>query len=314
MTAVGMRLTVIVCTRDRAHELSRCVRSVLASDEPDFQLLVVDQSDGDETERALREIRDRRLRAYRMSAVGKARGLNVALDLARGELLAFTDDDCTVPRDWLRGICTAFAREPEAGIVFGAVRAGPHDPEVEFTATFLPPAHRRRSGWRAAADERGMGANMAVRRTLLLRLGGFDEWVGPGSPFRSGDDRELAVRALATGLIIVHDPKNVVTHWRALPYASGAARRVVRDNFYGLGALHARRARRGEPGAAYALLRLPLELLLSVVPNVVRRRPTGLGSLAAFALGCARGLRSPMSLRLPAEGGTLREIHSELTS
>jgi glycosyltransferase involved in cell wall biosynthesis len=71
------------------------------SDGTYFELLVIDQSDGPESEHALAALRaDPRLRYVRSRARGKGAALNEGLQLARGDFIALTDDDCEAPPDW----------------------------------------------------------------------------------------------------------------------------------------------------------------------------------------------------------------------
>ena len=121
-------VSVLVCTSNRPDSLLRTVRSLLASDGAHFELLVVDQSDGPESEQALAAFTsDPRLRYVRSRAQGKGAALNEGLRLAGGDFVALTDDDCEAPPDWAAGMALALEEQPTAAIVFCNVTAGPHD-------------------------------------------------------------------------------------------------------------------------------------------------------------------------------------------
>ena len=132
------RFSVIVCTRDRPQDIARCVPSILATVGPSFELIVVEQSTTDAAERVVAALADPRIVLLRDRSAGKARGENAAVARARGDVLAFTDDDCTVPTDWLRRAWGLLEEDREAGIIFSAVVAAPHDPNTTFVPTFLP--------------------------------------------------------------------------------------------------------------------------------------------------------------------------------
>lgn len=303
MNADCPRVSVVVCTRDRPTDAQRCVASILANDYPDFELLVIDQSASDETASLLKDLGDSRVVVVRRPVAGKARAENHALGCSTGELIAFTDDDCTVPSTWLQRAVHVLQDEPAAAMVFGALAAAPHDPVQVFIPTFQPPTRRLIRGpiFRFARDA-GLGANVVARRTVFERLGCFDEWVGPGSPFRSGDDHDLAYRSLRAGLVLLQDPENVVVHWGARDWASGAAARTINNNFYGIGAYYARQLRRGDWVGAYLLVRQILWLLESSLPDMVHgRKAPPVRRLAAIALGAARGFLAPPGLRWPSE-------------
>src|SRR6187549_2887974 len=98
-------VTCVICTRNRAEPLARVVASLLAGESMPLELLVIDQSDGPEAERALDAFAgDPRLRYHRSSQRGKGKALNEALRLARGTIMVGTDDDCTAPPGWVSGM------------------------------------------------------------------------------------------------------------------------------------------------------------------------------------------------------------------
>lgn len=244
---------VIIPSRDRPEDLARCLPTILANDHPQFEVIVVDQSTTNASERVVADLADPRLRYHRQHDTGKSQGVNAALAQAKGDVMAFADDDCTVPPDWLRRAVAVLAKESEVGIVFGAVAAAPHDPRTTFVPEFRPPRYRRLRRRLVRAHHSGIEANMVVRRVMFERIGGFDEFLGPGSRFRSGADWDLAYRALRTGFALVHDPANVVVLWGRREYATGAFRRLIANNYHGVGAGYARHARRttGPPSTFY---------------------------------------------------------------
>ena len=96
-------VSALVCTRDRPGALVKTVGSLLASDGIQFELIVIDQSDGPESEQALATlVSDPRLRYVRSAVRGKGAALNEGLRLTRGEIVACTDDDCEAPPDGWR--------------------------------------------------------------------------------------------------------------------------------------------------------------------------------------------------------------------
>src|SRR5689334_7477688 len=93
-----MDLSLIICTRDRCHQLARCLEAVrrIKCHRP-WEIIVVDNGSRDDTAIVLREfIKTADLRAIYLfeGTRGKSSGLNAALKAAKGQILAFTDDDC----------------------------------------------------------------------------------------------------------------------------------------------------------------------------------------------------------------------------
>ncbi len=296
-------VSVVVCTRDRPHDLARCLPTILANHRPRFEIIVVDQSADEASARVVADLGDPRLSWRRLPGKGLSRARNEALADARGGIFAFTDDDCTVPPTWLGRGVAVLETEPEAGVVFGAVAAMPHDPARTYVPAFVPSAYRLLSSLDApipVLHRTGMGANIFARRTVFERAGRFDEALGRGARFRSAEDCDLAYRALRAGFLLVQDPENVVVHWGGRDLANGAAHRLAADDYFGIGASYARHVRRGDLVAGRLLLREGAELLKSVVANMLgRRAPTGARGLAYFLAGAAVALGSPAPVSPP---------------
>ena len=211
-------LSVALCTRNRPGMAASCVARLLECDPPADEILVVDQSDAPESRRLADALRGRGVRYLPTATRGLSRGRNIALAEARSELLAYTDDDCLVRRDWTRRLREAFARCPEAAAVTGASipeAAEILDARTRAATTWNPPGPRT---YRTVADpcEIGAGLNMAFRREALLAANGFDERLGAGRPLAGADEHDILHRLLSRGLPIHYDPSAVVSHlpWR----------------------------------------------------------------------------------------------------
>lgn len=113
-------VSVILPTRDRRDVLPAAIASVLGQSYPSWELVVVDDGSEDGTSEVLGGIDDERVRVLRGGGGGVGRARNVALDAARGELIAYLDDDNTMHPHWLKSVAWAFSRHPEADVLYGA--------------------------------------------------------------------------------------------------------------------------------------------------------------------------------------------------
>jgi cellulose synthase/poly-beta-1,6-N-acetylglucosamine synthase-like glycosyltransferase len=203
------------------------LESLLALDYPDFEILVVDNaSDGPETLAAVREFDDPRVRGIREPRAGTSRGRNAALLAAKHEIVAFIDDDVAPEPLWLKGIALGFSRGDDVGLVTGMVPSG----ELSSAAQGYFEA---RIAWEVAGRPKiirlsspppnspmfpfevgdfGTGANFAVRRDLVISLGGLNEALGPGAPATAGEDIDLFVRMLYAGSALAYEPSAVGWH------------------------------------------------------------------------------------------------------
>jgi GT2 family glycosyltransferase len=179
-------------------------------------VLVIDQSDGRATADlvAAFEEHEPRLRYLHVDRKGLSRAYNTALANTSAEVLAFTDDDCVAPPDWLEMIAGCFGKEPDTGLVYGQVLMPPElESRNDGYTPILPIPVRRRMSRRDGFRVFGMGANFAARRTMLEDLGGFDEVLGGGGPLQSAQDFDLSYRAFKRGQIILLAPEVIVQHF-----------------------------------------------------------------------------------------------------
>lgn len=238
-------MTVAISTRGRADELERCLESLLESDVRPDEIVVVDQSEDDATERVVQRFAEAAvpLRLIRDHGQGLGRAQNLAVSHARHALIAITDDDCIVASDWLAAVARAFHADPALAGVTGRVLPLEPEPPRVFPVSTREGAVRRRFFARALPWEVGSGNNFAVRREWFLRAGGCDERLGPGAPGRGALDMDLFYRLLRAGGAMRFEPDLVVFHRRAT-HADRIVRRFPYG--YGMGAFCALWLRRGD--------------------------------------------------------------------
>ncbi|MFN8639656.1 MAG: hypothetical protein U0360_09415 [Dehalococcoidia bacterium] len=179
------------------------------------------------------------------------------------------------------------------GVVLGALRAALADSYERFTPSWAPMRVRRlRWGWQSRFAGEGATANMAARREVCERLGGFDEQLGVGATFRSCEDNDFCERAIRAGFAVLQDPRIEVLHWGARARLDGAADRLRYDYSRGYGAMLMKHARCGDLCAMYRLgwlvtTQLPLGLidLVSAGGTYTLRRLAHNLRGAALALG-----------------------------
>lgn len=208
-------VSVVICTRNRPDTIEQAVASVLANEYPAFDVTVIDQSTTAATEHVLRTLveTDPRLRYSHVEEPGLSRAYNIGINRTRGEILAFTDDDCVVPPNWLSTIVRALGDDAEADLLYGQVLPASDKPGSGTPTLFIPAPERlsRRDGFKVF----GMGANFAARRRLFATVGGFDEVLGGGGPLCSSQDYDLAYRTFRAGRAILLRPEVKVIHHAA---------------------------------------------------------------------------------------------------
>ncbi|HEY7504262.1 MAG TPA: glycosyltransferase [Gemmatimonadales bacterium] len=223
--APGLSVTVAVCTRDRPDDLATCLDSLERVEYPGLEVLVVDNAPSSEASRVLVEGRSGRVRYVREPRPGLDWARNRAIAESGGDVIAFTDDDVSVDPGWVRALVAAFGSDESIVAVTGLVLPAALQTEAQvlferyrgFGRGFAPRrigvegrgSVARRYG---AAGAYGTGANMAFRRSLFGRIGGFDPALGAGTPTRGGDDLEMFFRVLKEGHALVYEPRAIVRH------------------------------------------------------------------------------------------------------
>ncbi|MFD6551515.1 glycosyltransferase [Streptomyces sp. NPDC058398] len=219
-------ISVVVATRDRPEKLRHCLRSLLRSTYPDFDIIVVDNAPADDTTEVLvRSEFTGRVLYVREPVAGLARAHNVGLGRARGSVVAFTDDDTLVDPGWLSAVAGTFAHDPRIGCVTGLIVPAELETQAQTAlerqggfakgyvprtwSLFDPPADPL---FPFTAGRFGSGANMAFRTTVLRALGGFDTATGAGTPGRGGDDLLAFFEILTAGHTLAYQPSAVVWH------------------------------------------------------------------------------------------------------
>lgn len=222
-------VTVVVCTRNRPAGAAAVLRNLVDLDYEPFEVVLVDNAPSDGATREVVEEEfghDPRVRYVLEPAPGLSRARNRGLREANGEIVAYTDDDTLVDRDWLKGIVRGFNRAERVGCVTGLVPTAElrneiqlfFDQRVAWGSSCQPKvydmgAHRPDSVlFPFAGSDFGTGANFAFRREALLQSGGFDEALGAGAPTGGGEDLDAFVKVLLGGWKIVYEPTAIIGH------------------------------------------------------------------------------------------------------
>jgi GT2 family glycosyltransferase len=227
----GLAASVVIATHDRPEELRRCLDSVLATHYPGLQILVVDSAPTTTAAQVLVSQEYPGVRYLREDVPGLANAHNRGLEHVGTPIVAFTDDDVVVDRDWVRALVAAFAEhraDGHGGV--GCVTGLIWPAELETAAQLLIDSHGRfAKGFNTrmfnldvhrpadplfpyTAGSLGSGANMAFRTDVLRALGGFDPLLGAGSPARGGDDLAAFADVVLAGYSLVYEPAALVHH------------------------------------------------------------------------------------------------------
>lgn len=211
-------ISVLIATKDRWLVIEKCLSSILDNLFSDYEIIVIDQSNSYKTQRIIKKLQSSKIRSYRLFSSGKSRALNFAVQKSKGEILAFTDDDCIVDKNWLKEIAQSFQDNLDIMGVFGKVL--PYN--VKNNLGKICPSILLKSK-KMIIDKPlphypnvGIGNNMAFKSTVFEQVGKFKEWLGPGSIGMAAEDADITLRMLHRGYQVLYNPKIKVYHNRWL--------------------------------------------------------------------------------------------------
>lgn len=204
------KISVIVCTYRGSATLVPCLDSITALDYPDYEVIVVNDGSDERVAEIAASFNGVLSIATPHEGLGAAR--NTGARAATGSILAYTDDDCIVERDWLRWIAFAFQQDPAIGAAGGPNLPPPPENAVRAEVAAAPggPSHVLLTDRRA---EHLPGCNFAVRREAFEKIGGFN------TIFRAaGDDVDFCWRLLEAGYPLGFSAPAFVWHYRRFSY------------------------------------------------------------------------------------------------
>jgi len=304
-----MKISVVVCTHNRADLLDRLMKSLAAADRPDkteteIEVLVIANACSDHTEDLLdrweREGRDSSNLAVRWAAEprqGKSNALNKALGLLDSNAAVFIDDDQRIAKDFLVAVVRVLEANTSINIFCGRLIPDWDGQEPDWVhdtgpyRIYPPPITTFDAGESHtlidAESLKPPGGNLIYRTSLLKSVGQFSTQLGPqGHDFAGGEDNEYLQRALAQGELILYAPDIVQYHYVDLDRLRLS--QLLRMSYQRSRA--SARVHRVGAGVPLYLWRRLVEYLLSATFSLSSRRTRFYLVRSAAVLGEIRGL------------------------
>lgn len=199
------RFSVIICTRNGADRLKDCLGACLALDYPDFEIIVVNDGSTDDTEKLLESAEG--IRAFHLDPCGLSAARNYGAKMSKGEILAFTDDDCRPDVHWLAWLAHAFTTSEHAAI--GGPNLAPQPDSLALSLTTAAPGAPTHVMLDDTTAEHLPGCHLSVRRSAFDQIGGFDKQF-----HTAGDDVDFCWRLRDAGHTLGFCGASFVWHHR----------------------------------------------------------------------------------------------------
>lgn len=223
--------SIVVPTHNRRPQLTKCLESLARMDYPRsrFETIVVNDG-GDEPLEELITSFESRLDVVLLTQLnaGPATARNVGATRAKGEFLAFTDDDCMPASNWLQNLAFQFNQDSECAVGGHTINGLPQNPYstasqllVEYLYNHFKTTHR---------SSFFTSNNLALPKNLFHSIGGF----ATSFPLAAGEDREFCGRWTRRGYKLIFSPQALIYHhhsmslfgffWQHFNYGRGAVR------------------------------------------------------------------------------------------
>jgi glycosyltransferase involved in cell wall biosynthesis len=216
-------VSVVISTYNRSRELAGAIESVLEQETAgaEYEVIIVDNNSSDDTRAVAARLvanHPERLKYVFEPRQGLSYGRNTGIEASSAPIIAFTDDDVRVARDWIARIVAAFRERPDISYIGGKVlprwSAPPpgwlvnhHWPPLalmDFDAEYIETSTLRPVCF--------VGANLAFRREVFDRVGLFSPALGRVKDgIGSTEDHDLQLRVWKAGLKGLYRPELVVT-------------------------------------------------------------------------------------------------------
>ncbi len=210
------KVSLVICTKDRKPALKQLVSSILTTiNLSKVRIFIIDQS-----QHAYAGLSRKMYYIHTAKTVGLSLARNTALDACKTPIIAFTDDDCIMTKQYADALGRVATKKLSntTALIFG--RTAAYEKSVHknlycpctFSKTDRSDIHTIVPHWSQA----GYGNNMLVQKETVMSIGGFKPWLGSGSIGESAEDAEYTLRCLIAGYKIAYDPALLIFHNRWL--------------------------------------------------------------------------------------------------
>lgn len=209
-------LAIVVCTYNKSEWLPGCLSSLESQCNDDsVEVLIIDNNSTDATSSIAHGFTDRlpNFKYIFEGTQGLSQTRNRGYKEARGQIVAYIDDDAKAYPDWAKAIIHFFETHPDASGVGGPYNA--------FSLVPIPAWFPKEYGCRSLGNETRLlqkgewigGMNMAFKKQALTELGGFDTSIGMnGNKVSYGEETQLTLRMLESGMQIYYCAEMCVDH------------------------------------------------------------------------------------------------------
>ena len=203
-----MRYSLILATLNRPKELKECLMSLEKQKYKNFEVIIIDQSKTDDTEKAVYAFATLDIKYFRVDFTGLSIARNYGLKYAQGEYFCLLDDDAVYREDYLSN-AESYLEDSQKQILSGRILSN-----EDFRTPFV-----KYEGMedREKLDVTSVlnycpSAALVIPANVITECGYFDERLGVGNEFASGEETDYILRAFDSGYVVKHCKQLVAYH------------------------------------------------------------------------------------------------------
>ena len=189
-----MKISVVIATYNRLSCLRANLEFLKNQDYQNYEIIVVNDGSTDKTTSYLKKLKHPHIRVFYSSHLGRSQAKNIGIYQAKGDIIAFIDDDCRAKKNWLSSLVKSFSDPAVVGAI-GETRYVKDNYRGFFPEKVI---QNPQGKW-------PMGGNCAFKKEALLKAKGFDNCLA------INEDTDLAFRIIKFGKLI-SNPQAVVYH------------------------------------------------------------------------------------------------------
>lgn len=221
-----MNISVVIPTYNRFEKLRRCLESLANQDfRGEYEVIVVEDDASQSSRSVVNDVgklsKKAPFRYFSQDHKGPAGARNLGVKEAKAGIIAFTDDDCVVPKNWLSSLTLGFGQYKSAGGVGGYMEAPAETVKTNIFSRYESYVTHKVYGAGPVEILGGFEVptggtnNLAFKKSVIEEVGGFDETF----PVAAGEDADLKLRVVKAGYKILYVPIKVehyhVLGWKA---------------------------------------------------------------------------------------------------
>lgn len=233
-----MRFSLIIGTLDRAEILGSCLESLLKQSYTDYEIIIIDQSSNDLTEKLIDNLQSEKVIYKRVSFKGLSRARNEGLKYARGDYLCLIDDDAYYNKDYLSNALSVISKGKDkkiivSGYIFDTIN----------NRDFATYSHSRNNLSLNTIQiiRTCPSAALIIPIQVMEECGAFDEKLGVGAEYGAGEETDLLLRAIRRDYHVVYSESVKLKHPYPVPERSPSIDNSnIKMKYYykGIGALY----------------------------------------------------------------------------